>query len=193
MRIGIDIDNVISDMTGTMLEEYLEHDKTLRSTGIVNSEARIRFGMFDWTKEEEENFYYSNIERIAAKFKLIPNSKETIDKLKQDGNEIYIITGRDNGEYKDPWNLTTTWLKRHEIYYDKLILTDAYDSHAKTVECEKYNIDIMIDDNIATCLDIQKHGIKILVMNTKFNMTDDKVDRVNNWDEIYEKLSKEDL
>lgn len=189
MRIGIDIDNVISDMAGTMLEEYLEHDKELRNVGIVNDKARIRFGMFDWTKEEEEDFYYSNIEKIAAKFKLIPNSKETIDKLKNDGHEIYIITGRDNGEYKEPLELTVNWLRKHEIYYDKLILTDAYDSHAKTVECQKNNIDIMIDDNIATCLDVQKHGIPVLVMNTRTNMTDDKIDRVNNWDEIYEKIS----
>ena len=189
MRIGIDIDNVISDMAGTMLEEYLNHDKELRNTGVVNDKARIRFGMFDWTKEEEEDFYYSNIEKIAAKFKLIPNSKETIDKLKNDGHEIYIITGRDNGEYKEPLELTVNWLRKHEIYYDKLILTDAYDSHAKTVECQKHNIDIMIDDNIATCLDVQKHGIPVLVMNTRTNMTDDKTDRVNNWDEIYEKIS----
>ena len=61
MRIGIDIDNVISDMAGTMLEEYLNHDKELRNTGVVNDNDRIRFGMFDWTKEEEEYFYYSNI------------------------------------------------------------------------------------------------------------------------------------
>ena len=47
----------------------------------------------------------------------------------------------------------------------------------------------MIDDNIATCLDVQKHGIPVLVMNTRTNMTDDKIDRVNNWDEIYEKIS----
>lgn len=188
MRIGIDIDNVISNMNEALLEEYLKHDKELRDTGIVNDKARIRYGMFDWTKEEEEDFYYSNIERIAKDFKLIPNSKETIDRLKQNGNEIYIITGRDNGEYTDPWGLTIDWLERHEIYYDKLILTDAYDSHAKTVECQKYNIDVMIDDNIETCLDVQKHGIRVLAMNTRTNMTADKIDRVNNWDEIYEKI-----
>ena len=188
MRIGIDIDNVISDMNDSLFKEYLKHDKTLRNTGIINDKARIRYGMFDWTKQEEEEFYYSNIERIAENFGLIPHAKETIEKLKYDGNEIYIITGRANGEYKDPLKLTVDWLKKHNIYYDKLILTDAYDSHAKTVECQKYNVDIMIDDNIKTCLDIQKHGIKVLVMNTRTNMTDDEIDRVNNWEDIYSRI-----
>ena len=189
MRIGIDIDNVISNMNECLIEEYLKHDKTLRNTGIVNSKARIRYGMFDWTKSEDDEFYYSNIERMAENFGLIPSSRETIERLKQEGNEIYIITGRDNGEYKEPWGLTIDWLKKHNVYYDKLILTDAYNSHAKTVECMKYNIDIMIDDNIATCLDIQKHGIKVLAMNTTTNMTEDDIERVNDWREIYEKIS----
>ena len=189
MRIGIDIDNVISNMNECLIEEYLKHDKTLRNTGIVDSKAGIRRGMFDWTKREDDEFYYSNIERMAENFGLIPSSKETIDRLKQDGNKIYIITGRDNGEYKEPWELTINWLNKHNIYYDKLILTDAYDSHAKTVECIKYNIDIMIDDNIATCLDAQKQGIKVLAMNTTTNMTEDNIERVNSWKEIYDKIS----
>ena len=191
MRIGIDIDNVISDMTNALLEAYLEHDKELRNTGVVNPKAKIRHGMFDWSKEEEESFYYSNIERLAKEFKLIQKSKETIDKLKEDGHEIYIITGRANGEYSNPLEMTVTWLKQNDIYYDKLILTDAYDSHAKTVECKKYNIAIMIDDNISTCLDLKENGVRVLTMNTPFNMTDDDLQRVNNWDEIYSIIRKE--
>ena len=35
-------------------------------------------------------------------------------------------------------------LEKYKIKYDKLILTNAYDKHAKSVECIKYNIDIMI-------------------------------------------------
>ena len=79
-------------------------------------------------------------------------------------------------------------MQKHAIYYDKLILTDAYDSHAKTIECQKYSIDIMIDDNIATCLDLQKHNVNVMVMNTRTNMTDHIIDRVDNWEEIYRKI-----
>ena len=34
MRIGIDIDNVISNFNDVLLKEYLKHDKELRNTGI---------------------------------------------------------------------------------------------------------------------------------------------------------------
>lgn len=66
MRIGIDIDNVISNFNDALLNEYLLHDKELRNSGIINENAEyIRKGMFDWSENEETNFYKSNIERIA--------------------------------------------------------------------------------------------------------------------------------
>ena len=36
MKIGIDIDNVISNFNDTLLTEYLLHDKELRNSGIIN-------------------------------------------------------------------------------------------------------------------------------------------------------------
>ncbi len=98
MKIGIDIDNVISNFNDTLLNEYLLHDKDLRNSGIINENAEyIRKGMFDWTEDEETNFYKSNIERIAKKLRVIEGAKEYIGKLHKDGHFIYIITGRDNG------------------------------------------------------------------------------------------------
>ena len=35
MKIGIDIDNVISNFNDTLLNEYLLHDKELRNSGII--------------------------------------------------------------------------------------------------------------------------------------------------------------
>lgn len=36
MRIGIDIDNCISNFDDVLLEKYIKHDKKLRNTGIIN-------------------------------------------------------------------------------------------------------------------------------------------------------------
>ena len=85
--------------------------------------------MFDWSLEEEENFYKNNIERVVQKLGVIEGAKEYIDKLHQDGHFICIITGRDNGEYTEPYNMTKKWLDENNIYYDNLILTDSYDKH----------------------------------------------------------------
>ena len=146
MRLGIDIDNVISNFNEELLEEYIKHDKELRNTGIINKNADyIRRGMFDWTEDEEKRFYKDNIERIVKGLKVKDGAKEYIDKLKEDGHSIYIITGRNNGEYSDPYNMTKEWLNNNSIYYDKLILTNAYknDKHGKTEKCLENNIDIL--------------------------------------------------
>lgn len=185
MKIGIDIDNVISNFNDTLLTEYLLHDKELRNSGIINKNADyIRKGMFDWNENEETNFYKNNIERIAKKLGVIEGAKEYIDKLHDDGHIICIITGRDNGEYTEPYNMTKKWLEDNSIYYDNLILTDAYDKRAKTKQCLEHNIDIMIDDSVSICSDCVENGITTILMDTPYNRYSN-IQRVKSWKEFY--------
>ena len=189
MKIGIDIDNVISNFNDTLLTEYLLHDKELRNSGIINKNADyIRKGMFDWNENEETNFYKNNIERIAKKLGVIEGAKEYIDKLHDDGHIICIITGRDNGEYTEPYNMTKKWLEDNNIYYDNLILTDAYDKSAKTKQCLEHNIDIMIDDSVRICSDCIENGITTILMDTPYNKYSN-IQRVKSWKEFYRYVS----
>ena len=188
MRIGIDIDNVISSFDNELLKEYLKHDKTLRNTGIINKNADyIRRGMFDWTEEEENKFYKENIERIAKNLKVKDGAKEFIDKLKEDGHAIYIITGRDNGEYSEPYTMTKEWLDNNSIKYDKLILTNAYDKYEKAEKCLLNNIDIMVDDSVNVCKNCIESNIKTFLMDTPYNRQAN-MPRVYTWKEFYEKV-----
>ena len=61
MRIGLDIDNVISNFNEVWLSEYLNPDKSLRNSGIVNKQVYI-WNMFDWSEE-----YKNNIKKIILK------------------------------------------------------------------------------------------------------------------------------
>ena len=189
MKIGIDIDNVISNFNDTLLNEYLLHDKKIRNSGVINKNADyIRKGMFDWNEDEETNFYKNNIERIAKKLGVIEGAKEYIDKLHDDGHVICIITGRNNGEYTEPYNMTKKWLDENNIYYDNLILTDAYDKHAKTKQCLEHNIDIMIDDSVRICNDCIENGITTVLMDTPYNKSSN-IQRVKSWKEFYRYVS----
>lgn len=190
MKIGIDIDNVISNFNDELLKEYLKHDKELRNTGIINKDVFIRYGMFDWTEKEETEFYKNSIERIAIKLKPIHRATETIKKLKEDGNEIIIISRRNNGEYNNPYKLTEEWLAKYNIVYDKLILTNAYNKEEKANVCKENNIDIMIEDSTQTAVNIEKVGTKVLFMNTRYNKNNENFEKVSNWKEIYSKISK---
>lgn len=188
MRIGIDIDNVLSNFNDVLLNEYKKHDIAINGKGIVHQDVYIR-DMFNWDKEYEEKFYKENIEYFASFFEPIEECSKYIKLLKEEGNTIYIISGRDNGEYSNPYKMTIDWLKKYDIVYDKLFLVDAYNSHSKTEVCLEYNIDVMIDDSKRMCKDIKDNGIRALLMDTPYNRDTNEFERVNSWKEIYNKLS----
>lgn len=189
MRIGVDIDNVISTFNEELLEEFLKHNRELGYSDEINENADyITRGMFNWKDGEVEAFYRDNIERIVNKLNVKDGAKEYIDKLKKDGHSIYIITGRDNGEHSNPYNNTKKWLDDNAIYYDELILTNAYknDEHGKSEKCIENSIDIMIDDSIHICKDCIDYGITTLLMDTPYNRNVNDIPRVNSWKEIYD-------
>ncbi len=184
MRIGIDIDNVLSNFNEVLLKDYINHDKKLRNNGIVNTNVYVR-KMFDWSEDEEKKYYKENIERLASLFEPIKDCSKYIKKLRDNGNFICIISGRDNGEYSNPYNMTINWLNKYDIEYDKLILTNAYNYQEKADICIENNIDVMIDDSINVCHKCSKGGIKSLLFNTEYNKNEARFTRVNNWEEIF--------
>lgn len=77
MKIGVDIDNTLSNFNDTLLKDYLENDKKINNSGIVNKNVYIR-KMFDWDTSYEEEYYKNNIERIAQFFKPIKDSSKYV-------------------------------------------------------------------------------------------------------------------
>ena len=184
MRIGIDVDNVLSNFNEVLLNDYINHDRELRNNGIIKNNAYIR-DMFDWSKDEEQQYYNDNIERLVNMLEPIKNCSKYIKKLRDNGHYICIISGRNNGEYSDPYNMTVKWLKKYDIPYDKIILTNAYNYREKADICKENNIDIMIDDSVNVCVKCAENNIKSLLFNTEYNKNETRYDRVNNWEEIF--------
>lgn len=184
MRIGVDIDNVLSNFNEVLLKDYIKHDKELRNKGIINNNVYIR-KMFDWSESEEKQYYKENIERLANLFEPIKECSEYIKELRDNGNYICIISGRNNGEYSDPYDMTIKWLRKYNIEYDKLILTNAYNHQEKANFCKENNIDIMIDDSINVCIKCTENNIKSLLFNTEYNKNETRFIRVNSWKEIF--------
>ena len=188
MRIGVDIDNVLSNFNEVLLKDYINHDKELRNKGIINNNVYIR-KMFDWSEDEEKQYYKENIERLANLFEPIKECSKYIKKLRDNGNYICIISGRNNGEYSDTYNMTIDWLRKYDIQYDKLILTNAYNHQEKADFCIENNIDIMIDDSINVCIKCTENNIKSLLFNTEYNKNETRFTRVNSWEEIFNFVS----
>ena len=187
MRIVIDIDNVISTFNENLLEEYIRHDTEIGGPGIVNKDVFVR-NMFNWDEDYEKRFYYNNIENIAKSLQVKKDVKKYMDKLIKDGHILYIITGRTNGEYSNPIEMTKKWLEDNNINYHEIIFTDAYNKEEKAIKCLEYNIDIMIDDSVGNCKNCINKGIKTYLMDTEYNKFAD-IPRVKNWKEIYEVIN----
>ena len=184
MKIGVDIDNVLSNFNEVLLTDYINHDKELRNNGIINKDVYIR-KMFDWTEDEENQYYKENIERLASLLQPIKDCSKYIKVLREKGYSIYIISGRNNGEYSDPYKMTIEWLEKYNIEYDKLILTNAYNSEEKAKVCRENNISIMIDDSTRILTEVDKYGIKALLMDTPYNIEKgNNLTRVQNWKKI---------
>lgn len=189
MRVGLDIDNVITNFDKTILKEFIKEDKNKRNTGIVDSNAKhITEGMFDWSKEEVQEFFCNNMEKLAEKLEPRDGAKYYIDKMLNDGHEIYLISHRAYPHYNQPFEITQNWLKDNNINYTKLILSKSTD---KSPECIENKIDIMFDDVLSNCIKMKKSSINCYLMRTNYNMAEkSNIDFVLNWNDLYKTVCK---
>ncbi len=184
MRIGLDIDNVITNFDKKLLEEFKKEDKKKRNHGMIHSHGNWIKDYFDWSKEEVEDFYIKNMEIFAREFEPRENAKYYMDKLLNDGNQLYLISHRAYPHYQKPWETTIQWLKDNNINYTKLILSESTD---KTKECKENNIDIMFDDVQSNCHQLKSNHINCYLMGTNYNFNNrEGLEVVNNWQELYE-------
>jgi len=192
MRIGLDIDNVVSAFDEAILREFLILDKTKRNAGIINKKARhIVNDMFDWSYQEKEEFFAENMERIAHTLRTRKDARKYMQKLREDGHEIILISNRIFPDYKNPEKTTLDWLKKRKIPYDRLVLSQSPD---KTPECKKYNIDIMVDDREDKCKEMKLNGVNCILMLTKYNRSQKEgLLFASSWAKLYEEIKKYDL
>ncbi len=188
MKIGIDIDNTITD-TVPILKEYCKmyNEETLNRNEPINRKGFATYNLYNWTKEEDMDFCLKYLEEIVLQAKVKQNAKEVIKKLKEEGNIIYIITARKKPDFNDPYGLTEKFLKDNEIVYNKLFVgkTD------KKTFCLENKIDIMIDDepqNINAVSEI----IPVIAFREMYNegCEGDNIIKVDNWNEIYNIINK---
>ena len=121
MRIGIDIDDTITNSYNRILSE-LEKYYNINKYMYMNS----GISYYDIMKDKKTfpdyyDYCKNNFERILYDVPLKHNVKEVIDKLKEN-NEIIFITARNKDEYNDPYTYTKEFLKRNKKKIINLVL-----------------------------------------------------------------------
>ena len=195
MRIGIDIDNTITDIEELLNEAAFNYAKQLgkeiteadRDKKIEDSknDGNVYKKRYNFTYEELKHFLGNIQEEITNNAEPRSGAVETINKLRQQGHEIYIITARDNEFHEDPYMLSKVWLDDNNIEYDKLIVN----VRKKAPVCKDEKIDVFIDDNLNNCLEVAREGIKTIRF-TADTAEYENIVNINNWDEVYVYINK---
>lgn len=100
MNIGIDIDDTMSNSFEIMLADSQIYDiEEMKGTGDIKNLGSIPTydqieNMYKWEEEALKKFWYKHFERVLREATPKQYVAETIKKLKEEGNNIYIITAR---------------------------------------------------------------------------------------------------
>ena len=144
----------------------------------------------DWSKEQTDLFW----ERYFIDMLTIATPKDEVakilKKLKQEGNNIIIITSRYEFEEDSHLvqNYTQKWLEKNNIVYDKLVMN----AQNKLNASKENDVEMFIDDSVAHCRNVQSSGIITFLYTSTCNQAVEANDlqRVYSWPQIYDKYKK---
>lgn len=193
MKIGIDIDDTLTDIKDSLTKAAQEYAISLnknienKDTEIVDiyNNGNIYQKLYGFNYEELKYFLGPIQEEITNNAKPREGCVEIIKKLHNEGNEIYIITARDSEFHIDPFLQSEKWLNNNSIYFDKLIVN----ARDKAKVCIENNIDLLIDDSISNCLNVKKYGIESFRICNK-KIENSEIREFYNWNEIYNYINE---
>ena len=182
MKIGIDIDNTITDTLPILRKYCIEYNEQVVKRNLkINEEGFASYNFFEWTEEENKNFCNLYLKEVVMQATVKEDASKVIRKLREEGNEIIIITARSLEHFKNPYQITKSFLEKNEIEYDELILSTPH----KIEICLQKEIDIMLDDEPQNITEISEH-IPVIVFegpqNKKCNGRN--IIKVQHWKEV---------
>lgn len=197
MRIGIDIDNTLTDIKEKL--EKAAYDYAISLGKKINltkheedpyNDGNIYRKKYKFN-DEELMFFFKNIqESIANNAKPRHFVVKALKLLKKQGNEIYIITARDYEFHDDPYLYSKNWLDKNKIVYDKIIVNARH----KAGTCLENHIDVFIDDHFLNCKSVLDVGIPVIRIADKKSFEEyPNLISLSNWKSIYNYLMQINL
>ncbi len=188
MNIGIDIDNTITN-TAPILKKYCkEYNDTVVKRGLeMHETGAASFDLYDWTQEENMDFCVKYLEEVVLQAEVKENAKEVIQKLKDEGHQINIISSRAFPMFKTPYETTEKFLKEKGIVYDKLLVGKI----EKRSSCVENQLDVLIEDEVKYINEMSEF-MNVFVFDAVYNKqcSGKNITRVYNWIEVYDKIKE---
>lgn len=189
MRIGIDIDGVLTDVFNYIKksgEEFFNKNIVDETAYYVKDEFKI-------TDAESSLYWKAYMLDYAKNEPPRKNASEIISKLKNEGNQIYIVTTRCrdlsycNVSSTEMEDIVRNWFKENNIYYDKIVFSKG----DKKQDCIDNNIDILIDDKPKNLVETSTI-IPVICFDAPYNKKVNLANsyRVYNFNELYETINQ---
>lgn len=189
MKIGIDIDNTLTDIERDMFKAAYEYTKRknknfvmpefVKYDGITNM-AQFYSRIFNWDDNDILQFFREDRIKVVDNAKARENAAEVIKKLKEDGDNIYVITARTDKFDDRPYERAKEWLDKNNIQYDKLVVG----ANDKAEICKMLGVKLFIDDQLNHCLNLAKNKIITIRLTNSKEIYEEFVS-ISNWKDVY--------
>lgn len=187
MKIGIDIDDTVMNTFDVIEEAARYFDKYfLENKGYQDITKYDFHERFYWTSEEKKAFFnYFRKNKLYLKAKPKGDALYYLEKLYNEGYEIYFLTRRKKDEKLDILSIT-----KNDLISKGFKFTDCYIGLSKKGEaCKNLRIDVFIDDAVIQIEDVNNYGIKTILIDNWYNK-EYKGLRAKNFQEIYNIIRK---
>lgn len=185
MKIGIDLDNVVVELTNGFCGFY--SSKFGKKLSIEDCGAYLLSEILGISREEElslwEEYYSSD---LFDEMKFIEGGKEAIEILKKE-HSLFFITAR-NLAWKEK---TENFFKEHFGEVNLIFSGEVYGGKTKDEICGENDINILVEDHLEHSLGYAEKGIKVLLLDQPWNRDGEgheNITRVKTWEEILEKI-----
>jgi len=195
MRIGVDIDGVLNYRTEIVKEQGMKFCVETGKGKMVNPDAHSLSEEFGWDHTTLDEYWQKYAKYQMMLCPAVAYAAEVIRKLRKEGNEIWIVTGRNEQDLRFEgmpenmgWeDLTRRWLAQNEIEYDAM----GFGTIDKADYCERNGIDAMVED-LPLYLEGFDGVTKVLIYDQPYNrqVKVANSERVYAWYDVYNKIKE---
>lgn len=184
MNIGIDIDDTLTNIQPIIFSYAQKYD--YENYGGQTLKDPYGYGpleMFDWKEADYYNFLEICYNEMLEKVPLRQFARAVVNELKEEGNNMYIVTARSERDVKNTYEFTKEWLDKAGLKYDELFV----DQQDKSIVAIEKQFDVFIDDKPINCEMVANKGIKTYIMDAVHNrcFQRDDIDRIYTWTDFY--------
>lgn len=175
MKIGIDIDDTITDSWECLIPYYSRifdiPVETLHKSMPYHESIKHLV-----TLDEYFDILLPVYDEVIPNVHLKKHVKETIDKLYELGCTVYFITARGRG-HTNPYKDSKDFLDKYNIKYEEIITNCSN----KANKCEELGIKLFIDDSYRHLKAVSEKGIDVLMPETYYNKNYQEFTHFDDW------------